>query len=62
MKTYMLTTNTKHMNLVKTIIKNEGLEATAAIEADALGNLWITITTDDREEYDTIKDIYNMVA
>lgn len=61
MKEYALTYNTKKLNLVKTIIENEDLEATAKIGRDAYGNTWIEVTCDE-EDYNTLKDIFNMVA
>lgn len=61
MKEFALTYGTKDLSLVKTIIKNEDLDAVALTYEDALGNVWIGIVADE-EDYKTIKGIYNMVT
>lgn len=61
MKTFALTYRTDKLELVKTIIKTEDLEATAKIGRDAYGNTLIEVTCDD-EDYSILKDVFNMVA
>lgn len=61
MKEFALTFGTKDLSLVKTIIKNEDLDAVALTCEDALGNVWIEIVADE-EDYKTIRGIYNMVT
>jgi len=61
MKNYFLTHRTNKIELVNTIIKNEDLDATAKIEADAYGNLVITIIADE-EDYEILKEMFDMVG
>ena len=67
--TFMVTKYTKKdLELVKTIIANEEIEATAYVGRDAYGTAWVKVEVtgeneaDVREQYRDLKQVYNMVT